>query len=633
MIDSSVEPSSRATAAAPDAERQSRRGPLAVLRRRRRLAGRQLGAFRGVVARLAPYLRRRMGSLGLALTATLGYMVMRLLEPWPLKLIFDHVLLGAPLPPALSFLDGRIGSTNALLGVLISAIVAIALISGFLYYWQNVLSAQLGQHVVAGLRVDLYRHLQRLDFSFHDRRRTGDLLVRLVADIRLLRDALVKIPLELSENSLLMLGMAVIMLLMDWQLALLSFMALPLLFVLVGRYRTPMKAAIRKQRRQEGDLATVASESLGAIRVVQGFGLEEHELQRFGGVNRRSVRQGVKAARIEARLRWSSDLAVGIITAIVIGVAARRILAGELSPGDLIIFVAYLRTFSRPLRRVSRTTEQVTRTTTAGERILEILDTEPGVCDAADAIDAPPLFGEIRFEGAGLRHGRNPWVLRDIDLTVQAGERVGIVGPTGAGKSSLISLLPRFYDVTEGRVTIDGHDVRSLTLESLRRQISFVFQEPVLFATTIGDNIAGGLAGATRADVIDAARRAGIHDVIAGLPDAYDTVLGERGGTLSGGQRQCVAIARAILRDASIVILDEPTTGLDPKSAAMVVAALQQLMRNRTVLMISHELDRLRNADRIIVLEHGRLVQQGGYADLSARKGLFRELVAYGEVD
>lgn len=612
---------------------RKQRGLTAALRRRRRRAARQATAFRATVARLAPYLRGRTTGLAVALLATLGYMMLRLLEPWPLKLIFDHVLLGVPLPPALAFLDAWAGSRGALLVLLASSIVGISLLSGFLYYWQNVLSAHIGQHVVAGLRSDLFGHIQRLDFSFHDRRRTGDLLVRIVADIRLLRDALVKIPLELSENTLLVIGMGVIMLFMDWQLALLSFMALPLLFILVGRYRKPMKSAIRQQRRREGDLATIASESLGAIRVVQGFGLEQQELQRFGGFNRRSVKQGVKAARLEARLRWSSDLAVGIITAIVVGVAGWRILAGALTPGDLIIFVAYLRTFARPLRRVSRTTEHVTRTTTAGERILEIFEREPAVRDAPDAVAIASLRGDIHFERVGLRHGRGPWVLRDIDLTVRAGERVGIAGPTGSGKSSLISLLPRFYDATEGTVSIDGHDVRSLTLGSLRSRIGFVFQEPVLFAMTISDNIAAGRPGADRRDVVEAARRAGIHDVISGLPDGYDTVLGERGGTLSGGQRQCVAIARAILRDAPIVILDEPTTGLDPRSAALVVDALQHLVHGRTVLMISHELNRLRDADRIVVLERGQLIQDGHYSDLSMRNGLFRELVTFGGVD
>jgi ATP-binding cassette, subfamily B, bacterial len=593
---------------------------------------RQLRALVQVGVRLTPHLRQRKRPLGLAFLASIGYMLLRLLEPWPLKLILDHVLLGVPLPEALSFLQRWTNGGHALLGVLAGSVVAIAVASGFLYYWQNVLSAHLGQQVVAGLRIDLFRQLHRLDFTFHDRRHTGDLLVRLVADIRLLRDALVKIPLELSENSLLMIGMAIVMLLMDWQLALISFAVLPLLFVLVRRYRKPMKAAIRHQRHQEGNLATIMSESLGAVRLVQGLGLEEQEVGRLGGANRRSVKEGVKAARIEAKLRWASDLAVGCVTAIVIGVAATRILAGALSPGDLIVFVAYLRTFARPLRRVSRTTEQVTRTTTAGERIIEILDLTPGVRDGADAMEAPPFRGEIRFEGVGLRHGRHPWVLRDVNLTVRAGERLGIVGPTGAGKSSIVHLVPRFYDVTEGRVCIDGSDVRSLTLSSLRSQVGFVFQEPLLFATTVAENIALGRAGAGREQVEEAARQAGIHHVILGLADGYETVLGERGGTLSGGQRQCVAIARAIIRNAPVVILDEPTTGLDQRATAMVLEALEHLVQGRTVLMISHELLRLRDADRIVVLEAGRLVQEGDYRTLASRQGLFAELVAYGEV-
>jgi ATP-binding cassette, subfamily B, bacterial len=608
-----------------------RRGPLAGVARKWRTLTQQLRALRAVARRLTPYISDRKGAILLALSASIAHMLLRLLEPWPLKLIFDHVLLGAPLPPSLGFLE-QWTDRGTLLLVLVGSISLIALLSGLLYYWQNVVSSHLGQQVVAGLRLDLFGHFTRLDFTFHDRRRTGDLLVRLVADIRLLRDALVKIPLDLAENALLMGGMAVVMLMMDWQLALLTFAVLPLLFLLVRRYRRPMKAAIRKQRRQEGDLATVASESLGAVRVVQGFGVEAQELKRFGGLNRRSLKEGVKAARIEAKLRWASDLAVGIITSVVVLVAARRIMAGALSPGDLIIFATYLRAFARPLRRVSRTTEQVTRTTTAGERVMEILDLVPGVRDLPAARQAPPLRGEIRFERVGLRHGRHAWSLRYLDLTVAPGEHLGIVGPTGAGKTSLVNLVPRFYDATEGRVLVDGHDVRSLTLASLRSQVGFVFQEPVLFATTVAANIAIGRPGAGREEIEEAARQAGIHAVIQGLADGYDTVLGERGGTLSGGQRQCVAIARAILRNAPIVILDEPTTGLDQRSASLVVEALQQLVQGRTVLMISHELHRLWDADRIVVLEQGRLVQEGSHAELGERHGLFRDLVAYGQV-
>jgi ATP-binding cassette, subfamily B, bacterial len=598
--------------------------------RRWRTTTEQLAALRRVLDRLATYLHGRKKTLAAALLATIGYMVLRLLEPWPLKLILDSVVLGKPLPARLGFVEGWVDGRAGLLAVLVGCMMAIAIVAGFCYYWQNVLAAHLGQQVVSRLRLDLYEHLQRLDFSFHDRRRTGDLLIRLIGDIRLLRDALVNIPLELAENTLLLVGMAVIMLFMDWQLGLLSLAVVPVLALLVGRYRTPMKAAIRKQRDREGDLATIASESLAAVRMIQGFGLEQHELHRFGTSNRRDLRQGVKAARLEAKLRWSSDLAVGLVTAAVVGVAAQRILAGALLPGDLIVFMAYLRAFARPLRRVSRTTERVSRTTTAGERIFELFDTEPSVRDMPGAIVAPRLRGAITFDGASLRHGRMPWSLRDIDLEVRPGERLGIVGPTGAGKTSLVSLVPRFYDVVEGSVAIDGHDVRSLTLASLRSQIALVFQEPILFATSVADNIALGHPGADRAHIVQACQRVGIHDIVASLAEGYDTIVGERGGTLSGGERQCIAIARAMVKDAPIVILDEPTTGLDQRSAALVLAALRALMNGRTVLMISHDLHRLRDVDRIVVLEKGRLVQEGRYDELAARTGLFQDLVGHG---
>jgi ATP-binding cassette subfamily B protein len=605
--------------------------PDAIAGRRRRPA-QKLAAFRRVVRRLSPYLRGRTRDIAFAVLTTLGYMLLRLAEPWPIKLVLDNVLLHKRLPHALSFVSAWTDTPGGLLNLLVVSIVVVAVLSGFFYYWQNVLSAYIGQKVVSRLRVDLFRHLQHLDFSFHDRRKTGDLLVRLVADIRLLRDALVKVPLDFSENSLLMFGMAVIMLLMDWKLTLLSFAAIPVLFLLMHRYRKPMRAAIRKQRRQEGDLASAISESLGAIRVVHGFGLEEQEVQRVGAYDNKSLREGLTAARIEARLRWASELAVGLITAIVVGVAARRVLSGALSPGDLVVFISYLRTFARPLRRASRTTEQVTRTMTAGERILEVFDFVPGVRDLPNAKHAPPFAGEVTFENVGLRHGRGPWVLRSVNLVVRPGERLGIVGPTGAGKSSLVSLVPRFYDATEGRVSIDGSDVRTFTLASLRRQIAFVFQEPVLFSTTIADNISAGRPGANREEIEEAARNAGIHAVIASLSEGYETIPGERGGTLSGGQRQCVAIARAMLRDAPIVVLDEPTTGLDQRSAGIVTEALQKLMQGRTVLMISHDLDRLRDADRIVVLENAHLVQEGEYSEMALREGLFRELVEYGQV-
>jgi ATP-binding cassette subfamily B protein len=585
-----------------------------------------------LVHRLWPYARRRRGQLGTAMAWGLVYMLVRLAEPWPLKLIFDNVLLGRPLPEALGFLEGiASGSTAGLLLVLIAGIVGIALLSGAAYYMQGVTSAKAGQRIVSDLRRDLYRHLHGLSFRFHDRRRTGDLLVRLTSDIRMLRMALVKLPIELSESTLLILGMSVIMLIMDWQLALLAFALLPVLGLLVRRYRAPMKAAVREQRKQEGHIASVATDSLAAIRVVQGFGIEEREVDRFAGANKKELKQGVKAARLEAKLRWSSDLAVGVVTAVVVGFAATRILSGSLSPGDLIVFVTYLRAYARPLRRVSRTVERFARTAAAGERIFGLLDREPEVKNARDAVDAPPFEGRIELERAVMSYAGNR-VLHGVDLTIEPGERVALVGPTGAGKSSLASLVPRFYDLSRGSLKIDGRDTREYTLASLRRQIAVLFQEPVLFATTIAENIEVGRPGATREEIEDAARRAGIHEVIDALPEGYDTELGERGGTLSGGQRQCVAIARAILRDAPIVILDEPTTGLDQRSTAFVTEAINELVADRTVLVISHDLSRLQGVDRIVVLEEGRVVQQGSYEELVASEGLFRELERAGRI-
>jgi ATP-binding cassette subfamily B protein len=593
---------------------------------------RQLSAFGGVAARLAPFLRGSKTRLFIAFLASVGYALLRLAEPWPLKLIFDHAILGLPLPASVLSIAPWAADSGTLLAVLAGGIVLVAFMAGVFYYWQNVIASQIGQRVVGKLRASLFAHLHHLDFAFHDRRKTGDLVVRLVADIRLLRDAMVKLPIEISENFLLIVGMTIVMLIMDWRLTLISLATLPLLLILVQRYRKPMRAAIRKQRRQEGGLANIITESLAAVRAIQSMNLESHEARRFGGSNERSLKEGVKVARMEAKLRWASELSVGVITAIVIGVAVQRIHAGALSPGDLIVFVSYLRTFARPLRRVSRTTEQVTRTVTAGERVFEIFELAPDVKDLPGAVEAPPLRGAIRFEDVGLRYGRMPWSLRKLDLDVRPGERLGIVGPTGSGKSTLVNLIPRFYDATEGRVLMDGCDVRSFTLASLRSQIGIVFQEPVLFAATVAENIALGRPGASRAEIEEAARAAGIHHIIASMGEGYDTMLGERGGTLSGGQRQCIAIARTILRNAPIVILDEPTTGLDQRSATMVLEALQQLMAGRTVLMISHDLHRLRDADRIVVLEHGRLVQEGGYDELAANQGLFRELIEHGRV-
>lgn len=603
-----------------------RRSPISLRGVRRGLRRRwsQWKAWAGMAVRLAPYVRRHKRRLGLALAFGLGYTAVGVLEPWPLKLILDNVLLDRPLPDFLAPLLGGAGSTITLLNLLIAAIVLFAIVRGLFYYYQKLLASRVGQQATADLRLDLYSHLQALSFTFHDRRRTGDLLARLTSDVRYLRDIFISLPLSMTGELFVVFGMVVVMFLMDWSLTLLALLALPGIAVVLRIYQKPMKAAIRRQRDREGDIATIASEVLGAIKVVQGFRREQHEIDRFTVENKRSLRTGLKATRLEAKLRWYAEVAVAVVTAIVIGVAARRVLAGALSPGDLIVFVAYLRTFTRPLRRVSSMAERAARGAAAGDRVLEMLAVEPEVRDRPDAVPAPRLRGAIALERVSFVHRGRRVALRDVSLRIAAGERVAIVGPTGSGKSTLVSLIPRFYDPTEGAVAIDGLDVRGFTLTTLRDRIALVFQEPVLFATTIAENIAYGKPDATRDEIERAGRQAGIHEIVAALPDGYDAVLGERGGTLSGGERQCVAIARAIIKDAPIVILDEPATGLDGRSAALVLGALRGLMDGRTVVVISHHLHQIRDVDRVLVLEGGRIVDEGAPADLASRQGLYQ---------
>ena len=585
-------------------------------------------AFLGVYHRFAPLLQRHLGAMAFTLLAAIAYNLMRILAPWPLKLIIDNVVLDEALPWYLpSLLAPSEGDPFLLLYALTAAIVIIAFAQGWFYFRQRVQAARIGNAIVADLRLELYKHVHSLSFNFHDRRRTGDIIVRLTSDIRVLRKAFVALPMQVLEACLLVLGVSIVMLVMDWQLAVLALGLLPLIVWLARREQRPMKTAVRKQREKEGHLATLATEALGAIKVVQGFRRERTEVRRFSSANKGSQRSGVKVARIEARLKWTAELAIAVVTAIIVTLSTLRILSGSLQPGDLIVFVAYLRIYARPLQRVSRITERLARATASGERVLQILEMEPDIKDLPHAVDAPRLRGEILFDGVSFDYRSTAPVLSEVNLKIEPGQHVAIVGSTGAGKSSLVSLIPRFYEPTRGQVCIDGKDIRDYSLSSLRKQISMVFQEPMLFGTTIAENIAYGKSGASREDVGEAARLSGIARIIDRLPDGLDTVIGERGGTLSGGQRQCVAIARAMIRDAPIVIMDELTVGLDNKSAALVSKALKRLVEGRTAITITHKVTSAREADRIFVVDAGRIVESGSYDELLARGGLFSDLV------
>jgi ATP-binding cassette, subfamily B, bacterial len=598
---------------------------LHPVRRGLRKWWRQWLAWTQMFRRLQPYLAKRRGKLILSLILGIVYMLFSLAEPWTMKLILDNVLLHRKIPHVLrGLLHPFENRPIALLNVLLVAIIVLAMGRGLVYYFQKLLASRVGQGMAADLRLDLYKHLQHLSFRFHDRRRTGDLIARLIGDIRYLRDIFVGMPIAMAEEGFLMAGMMVVMFLMDWQLTALALISLPGVGVLLRIYQKPLRAAILRQREREGEIASMASEVLGAIKVVQGFGREREEIARFTVENKRSLRTGLKSSRLEAKLRWTSEITVSAVTALVIGVAARRALSGALSPGDLLVFMAYMRTFSRPIRRVSGTAERAARGAAAGERIFRLLDTPPSIVEQPGAKRMKRIQGSITFENVVMRYGKGEAVLRDVNLRIQPGERVALLGPTGSGKTSLVSLIPRFYDPAEGRVLVDGVDVREMTLASLREGIALVFQEPVLFATSIAENIRYGQPGASIEDIIATAREAGIHRIVSALPEGYDTELGERGGTLSGGQRQAVAIARALIKNAPVVILDEPTTGLDHDSAQLVVSALDRLMEGRTVILISHQMETVHGMDRVVMLDHGRIVGEGAHDRMLSRSQLYR---------
>lgn len=567
-------------------------------------------SFISMASHFTSHVKKQKRRLFLSLLAGIVYITFGMLEPWPLKMIFDNVFYTKPYPAFVSSLESIRENKLLVLNILVASIIILAVVKGIFYYFQQILTSRAGQQIISGVRVDLYSHIQKLSFSFHDRRRTGDILARLTTDIKILRDVLVSLPLTCSSELLLMAGMLIVMLCMDWTLALLALIIVPILIVLTKKYRMPMKKAIIKQREREGDLTTLASEVLGAIKVVQGFHQESNEVEKFCSNNKNSLKSGLKATRLEAKLKWASELSVALVSAIVVGVAGRKVLSGILSPGDLLVFVYYLRNFNRPLRRISKITEQMARGTASGERVLKLMRIKPDIVDLPKAYTAPPFKGEIQYNNVCFKYSFGKVVLNNINLNIKPGEKVALIGKTGSGKSTLISLLPRFYEPSSGTITIDNNNIQNLKMKSLREQISLVFQEPVLFATTIAENIAYGKPNASFSEVEEAAKKAKIHDIIQSLQEGYDTIIGERGSTLSGGQRQCVSIARAIIKNAPIIILDEPTSGLDKESARLVMSAINELMEGKTVLIISHQAQTIQDVDTTYVIEDGNIVEE-----------------------
>jgi ATP-binding cassette, subfamily B, bacterial len=564
------------------------------------------GALQRTLAIVRPHLRGHSLLMAGGVTALLFEVIFRVLEPWPTKFVVDAVTaeLGASVPGAFSAgLELLVAC-----GVAVVAIVALRALSNYL---ATVAFALAGSRIATELRARVFAHVQSLSHTYHSTSRRGDVVQRLVGDVGKLQDVAVTAGLPLLANIITLLVMAVVMFIIDPLLACVVVLAAGAYAVTSDGSTTKITQAARRTRKGEGQLADIAQESLGAIDIVHAYGLESEVSGRFAGSNARTLKDGVKAKRLAAGLERRTDVIVGVATALVLAGGGWRVLAGGMTPGDLVIFLTYLKTAMKPLRDLAKYTGRIARAAASGERVATLLDEPAEIADSADSRALRRSRGRLAFDDVWAGYSRAEPVLKGVRLHIPAGQRVAIVGPSGSGKSTFGKLLPRLLDPIHGAVRLDGLDLRRITLASLRSHIAVVPQDTVLFSGTIAENIRYGRLGATDDEVLDAARQACAHDFVSELPDGYETVVGERGGTLSGGQRQRIAVARALLRDAPVVLLDEATTGLDPASASAVLEAIDRLTQNRTTVAITHDAQMALAADRVLWVENGRVELDG----------------------
>lgn len=565
-----------------------------------------------------PHLRGKAALIVLGMVALLADVVFRVLEPWPLKFVVDSVSasLGATAGAASGIPEATVGLLVACATLLVGLIALRALAA----YVSTVAFALIGSRVATELRARVFAHLQALSPRYHAATSSGDVVQRLVGDIGRLQEVAVTAGLPLVGNIMTLAVLIVVMAVMDPLLTVVVVGAALAYLITSRRSSKRITEASRTTRKGEGDLADTAAETFGAIRVIQAYGLEE----RFGGGfargNDAALTEGVRSRRLAAGLERRTDLIVGVATALVLLGGGWRVLQGGMTPGDLVVFVAYLKLAMRPLKDLAKFTGRIARAAASGERVADLLDEPIEIADAPHAVALPAISGEVWFDRIHVDDGRGRRLFEDLTLKVPAGQHVCMLGPSGAGKSTLAGLLVRTADPAEGHVRLDGVSLSRATIASVRSSVSLLLQESVLFADTIRENIRLGRLDATDAEVEAAARRSFAHDFISALPEGYDTVLGARGDTLSGGQRQRIAIARALLRDAPVVVLDEATTGLDPRSRAQVSASLRELTRGRTIISITHDATQALAADRVVWLEDGRIVEDGAPVDLMARE-------------
>jgi ABC-type multidrug transport system fused ATPase/permease subunit len=583
---------------------------------------------REMFALIRELVRPYAGWLVIVFIAMLIETAMSLAAPWPLKVVIDSVLGSRPLPDWLGGLrDFSVGDSKMGLALLAGmGVVLIAVVGAIATYIDNYYTESVGQWVANDLRIRIYDHLQRLSLSYFDKQQTGTMLSTITSDVATIQNFASSNTLNLLVDILTIFGVLGLMFWLNWDFALIAVAVTPFLLMFVSRFKKAVKKATHEVRLHQADIVSVVQEGLESVRVVKAFGREALEDSRLGEVSHATVQAALNARRVKSLLSPIVSVVVACCTAVVLWRGASLILRDMMTVGGLTVFLAYLNKFFKPVQDLAKNTNAIAQATVALERIKRILDTDESIKDRPDAQTLETAKGSIAFQHVAFGYDPGAPVLKDVSFAVEAGQKLGVVGTTGGGKSTVVGLIPRFYDADGGQVLIDGVDVMQYTKASLRSQVGFVLQDTVLFHGTIKSNIAYGREDASDAEIIEAAKSANAHDFISAMPHGYDTLVGDRGLTVSGGQRQRIGIARALIRNCPILILDEPTAALDTESERLVMEGLSKLMKGRTVITIAHRLSTIRDADKIIVLDRGIVAEQGTHDELLGLGGIYAEL-------
>ena len=566
-----------------------------------------MGSYKRLLTYVRPYIGRMIFGLVCMIIAAAAYLVV----PWLIKNVVDKVLAE---------------KNMYMLNLVVISILVVFLVRGFATYGQTYTMSYIGQRVIIDIREAMFKHLQRLDQAYYDRRKTGVIMSNLTNDVAALQSAIVDNLVSFITEGVTLIGSLVSMLYLDWKLTLVTLVIVPVVLGIINIFGKRLRIAGHDVQGRIADITSLLQETISGARVVRSFAREGYEVQRFERENQRNFRAVMRATKLTSLLSPLVEFSAAIAVTVILWYGGYSVVTGAITAGSLIAFLIYAINLSNPVKRLSQVYGNIQKAMAAGDRVFTILDTKPEVVEKPDAIVLPEVDGRVRFDHVSFSYDGEKKALDDFSLDVPAGRVVAIVGPSGAGKTTIANLLPRFYDATEGAITVDGIDVRDVTFQSLREQIGVVPQETMLFNATIKDNILYGRLDGTDEEVYAAAKAANALEFIERLPEGMDTLVGERGSSLSGGQRQRIAIARAILKNPKILILDEATSALDTESEKLVQEVLERLMQGRTAFVIAHRLSTIKNADQIVVLREGKLVESGTHDELVAAGGLYQHL-------